>query len=142
MIDSKFFQFLPLLLLQDYHRELVMDEYSRSITNPPQKSSDRLREIGNNLAFCFGFFLAPVLLVLFMVTKSYIQELRELIRRQKLQKNPDLFCETSESEGNTTDPETPIDPTNRSPDIETRRTAFLPYPNTGTCYQAPASDPV
>ena len=141
MIDSKFFQFLPLLLLQDYHRELVMDEYSRSITNPPQKSSDRLREI-RTLEKTGFFFLAVVLLGLFMGTKSYIQELRELIRRQKLQKNPDLFCETSESEGNTTDPETPIDPTNRSPDIETRRTAFLPYPNTGTCYQAPASNPV
>ncbi len=94
--------------------------------------------------FCL-YFVLLLLYSLYGAIKSSIQKRRELSRRKKLQHNPDLFCETGDSETNTPDPECQTqwwNPWNRTAAIETRRTVFLSYPNTGTCYQAPAAYPV
>ena len=144
-MDANICPFLLSFLLQAYYRKLARE----ATVNTYMEQSARSEGIDYReillVVFCVVIVVSVACSgVCLKAIKSSISKQKELTRRQKLQKNPDLFCEISYSECNNPDAKSGAHrwkPWNRAPEIETRRTAFLPYPNTGTCYQAPSVNP-
>ena len=70
------------------------------------------------------------------------QNSQELNDMQQQQENPDIFSQTRPSQHNSriATPVRPEFPPNPCPGASV--SAFLPYPNTGTAYQAPSTNPV
>ena len=154
-------------LLQDFYRKLVLKTNSENWKNQKQTTFSSTNDISDWSMKAFGIFGSIALtflgsclfvcccyccLACFQTAKSHEQNSQELERTQQEQVNPDIFSQTRASQNNTPhaispiatsarpeSPPPPYPPESPPPGYEA---TFLPYPNTGTAYQAPSTNPV